>query len=132
MDVTYELERQHRILRAVVTGPVDDAGVLALYRSVGEIFARSGARAGILDLSGASEFTVSSGLIDQLAHSLPALPGVETPRFIVASQPHVYGAMRRFQSMGEPTRPRLLVLRSAQEAYDILEISAPHFEPLES
>ncbi len=131
MEVTYQLERQHRIMRAVVTGPVDDAGVLALYGSVGAIFQRSGARAGVLDFSGATEFTVSSGLIDRLSHSLPALPGPETPRFIVAPQPHVYGAMRRFQSMGEPTRPRLLVVRSAQEVYDMLEISAPKFEPLE-
>ncbi len=130
MSVRFEIEREQKILRVAVDGRLDDAGVLALYRSVGETFARSGARAAILDLSGVTEFTVSGATVEQLSRSDTALPGVQTPRFIVAPQTHIDGAMRRFQLMGEPTRPRLLVLRSAQEAYDILEVPAPHFEPL--
>ena len=131
MGVSFEIEREHGILRVAVDGRLDDAGLTALYRTVGETFARSGARAALLDLGGVTDFAVSSAVIEQLSRANTALPGTQTPRFIVAPQTHVYGAMRRFQLIGEPTRPRLLVVRSAQEVYDMLEISAPKFEPLE-
>lgn len=127
----FELDGEHRIFRTVASGRFDDAELRELYGSVGERFVRSGARAAILDLSAVTDFTVTTGLIQQLSRASTALPELETPRFIVAPQPHVFGAMRMFQSIGESKRPRLLVVRTAEEAYATLGVREPKFEPLE-
>ncbi|MBI2678164.1 MAG: hypothetical protein HYX28_05240 [Candidatus Koribacter versatilis] len=131
MAFHFELDRENGIFRVVGSGRVDDGELRELYRVVGERFARSGARAAILDVSAVTDFAVTSALIEQLSRGQPALHELETPRLIVAPQPHVYGAMRVFQSIGEPTRPRLLVLRSAAEAYALLGVAAPKFEKME-
>ena len=131
MAFHFELDREHGVMRSVVSGRFDDAELRVLYGSVGERFTRSGARAAILDLSGVTDFAVSSELIKQLSRGEPALREHEVPRFIVAPQPHVYGAMRVFQSIGEPRRPKLLVTHSAEEAYAALGVREPKFEKLE-
>lgn len=131
MAVHFELDRERGIFRTVASGRVDDDQLRELYRTVGERFARSGARAAILDLTAVTDFAVSGELIRELSRGEPALRERDTPRFIVAPQPHVYGAMRVFQSIGEPTRPRLLVTHSAAEAYAALGVTDPKFEKLE-
>jgi hypothetical protein len=53
------------------------------------------------------------------------------PRFIVAPQTHAFGLMRMFQIVGDATRPELRVVRSLDEALAALNITSPHFEPLD-
>lgn len=131
MAVRLEVERTHGILRVMVEGRFDDSALEDLYRTVGARFVGSGARAAILDLTGVTDFAVSSELIQRLSRGPTALPEPETPRFIVAPQAHVYGAMRVFQSIGEPKRPYLVVVHSAAEAYAALGIAEPRFQLLE-
>jgi hypothetical protein len=128
MPFYFELDRQHAILRVVAEGRVDDEALASLYRGVGEHYTRVAARAAILDFSAVTSFEVSLELIQLLAKSPTALPEPGTPRFIVAPQTHVFGAMRMFQLIGEPKRPRLLVVRTPEEAYAELGVESPRFE----
>lgn len=128
MAFRFDRDREHGILRVAVEGRLDDAALSELYRTVGERFVRSGARAAILDLTAVTDFAVTTRLIEQLSRAPTALPELQTPRFIVAPQTHVFATMRMFQLIGEPTRPGLLVVRTPQEAYAALQVESPAFE----
>jgi len=48
----------------------------------------------------------------------------------VAPEPHICGTSRMFQIMGAKTRPQLHVVRSANEAYEQLQVVEPKFKPI--
>jgi hypothetical protein len=80
-------------------------------------------------LRGVTKFEVSSHTVRGLARSAPAIP-VGYARVIVAPQAHLYGMMRMFQMLGELTRPDLQVVRTMEEAYQLLRVESPEFTPL--
>lgn len=42
----------------------------------------------------------------------------------------IYGLARMFQILTEETQPELRVVRTMEEAYRLLEVSSPEFEPV--
>jgi len=90
------------------------------------------ARAIILDLSGVTEFPVSSLRIRELASYEPAMPDASRrPRVIVAPSTAGYGLARMFQLAGAKDRPLLQVVRTMEEALAALGVEAARFEALE-
>ena len=84
---------------------------------------------GIIDFSGATTFDVSNETIRRLAN-LPPVFGGTSPGIIVASQDILFGMARMFSILGERTRPNMQVVRTIEEAYEILGITAPQFSLL--
>jgi hypothetical protein len=126
----FEFERQHRILRVVLVGRVDDAELLTAYRA---IFSRQKAlqpASGVVDFSLVTNFDVKGATIRRLAEDKPPFPpGV--PRYLVTPADYMYGMARMFQILGEETRPGLHVARSNEEAYRGLGVENPSFQKLE-
>jgi hypothetical protein len=70
--------------------------------------------------------------IRQLARQQPALPEmIALPRIAVAPAISNFGLARMFQIVGEEKRLGLQVVHTIEEAFEILGVQSPHFEPLE-
>jgi hypothetical protein len=130
MPYWFDYDSSHQILRGHVDGVTGDEDLLRYYSAARTVFERLQPRSAITDFSGVTAFDVSANTIRQLAAAPPALAKVEVPRFVVAPQPNVYGIARMFQQLGQETRPSLVVVRSADEAYAALGVATPRFEPV--
>lgn len=58
------------------------------------------------------------------------MPQPDRSRIIVAVSSQIFGMARMFEFEGEITRPNLHVVRSLAEAWAILGIREPKFEPV--
>jgi len=87
------------------------------------------ASAAIMDFSKVASFNVSSQTVRDLARRPPVMPGSQ-PRFLVAPFIQIYGLARMFQQYGSEERPQLHVVRSLDEAYALLGVPEPQFEPV--
>lgn len=88
-------------------------------------------RGSFTDFSGVSSFEVSPEAIRALAARAPADPLASRPRAIVAPTAQIFGLARMFELSGDATRPNLHVVRTTREAYALLGVTEPHFEPIE-
>jgi len=132
MAFRFEFDQVNKILLARFEGQLTNEAAEEYHDALGKNWRATGARAGIWDLSGVSEFAASADFLRSLAKRKPITPGLtEHPRFIVAPATAGYGLMRMFQISGESARPQLHVVRSVDEALTTLGAQSPHFEPLE-
>ena len=131
MPSFFEFDPVNGILRGRIEGPVTDQSIKEFYGRAGQYVARVHPRGGLMDFSGVTSFDVSSETIRQLAHQAPALPDPALPRVVIAPSGLTYGLLRMFQAVGGSTRPNLQVVRTQEEAYELLGLQAPRFEPLE-
>jgi hypothetical protein len=51
-------------------------------------------------------------------------------RVAVASQDFLFGMMRMLQILSEQSRPELHVVRTMDEAYRLLQVESPEFNPV--
>lgn len=131
MGLRFEFDAGNKVLMALFDGRVTDESLMEAYQEIRKVSAASEARAGIVDFSSVTDFAASSGLVRELARLDPAFPDAShRPRCIVAPAPHLFGIARMFQIVGEPTRPSLKVVRTLDEAFAVLGVRDPHFEPL--
>jgi hypothetical protein len=84
------------------------------------------------DMSAVTSLEVSPDTIRELANLPPALSDSSRPRCIIASSPKIFGMARMFELQGQHTRPNLHVVRTQKEAWAILGVSNPKFEPIET
>lgn len=131
MPYTFELDVTNGILRCRLRGRVTDEVLKDFFRVGAEHAARTRPRAGVVDLSEVASFDVSAEAIQDLAKATPVLNHPDLRRVVIAPSPEIYGMMRMFEIAGEETRPDLHVVRSEREAWAILAVQKPRFEPLE-
>ncbi len=129
MAFVIEFDAKNNILRARLEGRVTDDILLDCYAAMARGAVSHPACRGIADVSGVTEFSVSSTAIKQLSKAPPAFPAASM-RIFVAPQPHVFGMARMFQMLGEETRPNLHIVRTMDEAYRLLEVESPEFHPV--
>jgi hypothetical protein len=127
-----EFDSTNRILRFRLEGTVTDESLSECYRIIAKYAALTAPSTGILDLSAVTSVQVSPETIRRLAALPPAIPDPKSPRVIIAPSPHVFGIARMFEIQGQVTRPSLHVVRTDGEAFAILGILEPHFEPVQS
>jgi len=130
MPFSFDFDWKNRILRGRLFGQIGDDHLKDYYRTAFQIVSRTQPLAAIIDGSAITEFSVAANTILELAKSPPALPNPNLPRVIIAPSPVFYGMARMFEAQGEPTRPNLHVVRTENEAWAILAVQDPQFEPL--
>ena len=130
MAYRFEFDDTNRILQCRFEGRVTDEGLTNFYGLAGEFVASLDPRGGIVDLSDVISFEVSVQAIRRLAKLPPVMPRTSHPRVIVAVSSQIFGMARQFEFEGEITRPNLHVVRSSAEAWAILGIRDPKFEPV--
>lgn len=129
MAPVVEFDTKNNILRGMLDGRMTGAILLELYARAAEYMASRPPCRGILDFSQVTGCEVSSAEIRQVAVSPPVFPAGYM-RVLVIPRDFIYGLARMFQILTEGTRPELRVVRSMEEAYRLLEVSSPEFEPV--
>lgn len=132
MPYTFDFDSANRILRCRLKGLVSDEVLKDFFLAGSQYAIRTQPSAGVVDLSAVTSFDVSTPAIKALARSAPVLHDSELRRVVIAPSPGIYGMMRMFEMEGESMRPGLQVVRSEREAWAILAVRNPRFEPLDS
>jgi hypothetical protein len=131
VKIRLDFDDKNNILRAALEGPMTGAILLELYESAAKYIASRPPCRGILDLSGVTEFEVSSDAIKRVAAAPPAIPPGYM-RVLVVPQIFIYGLARMFQILGEQNRPELQVVRTMDEAFRLLGVDKPEFHPVDT
>jgi hypothetical protein len=132
MAFRFEFDPVNKILLARFEGQLTNQSAAEYHDALGKNWRATGARAGIWDLSGVSDFALGSDFLRSLARRKPITPGLtDHPRFIVVPETAGYGLMRMFQIAGESARPLLHVVRTVDEALTTLGAQSSRFEPLD-
>ena len=130
MPYVFDFDSANRILRCRLTGQVNDEILKDFFQAGSEQAIRIHPSAGVVDLSEVTSFDVSTPVIKALAKSTPVLHDPDLRRVVIAPSPGIYGMMRMFEMEGEAMRPGLQVVRTEREAWAILAVRNPQFEPL--
>jgi len=131
MPYTFDFDLTNRILRCRLHGRVTDGEFKDFIRIGAEYAVRTHPSAGVVDLSEVASFEVSAQTILELAKLAPVVRDSNLRRVVIAPPSDIYGMMRMFEIEGEETRPDLQVVRTEREAWAILAVQNPRFEPLE-
>ncbi len=131
MPYTFDFDSTNRILRCRLSGRVNDEILKDFFQAGSQHAIRIQPAAGVVDLSGVTSFDVSTPAIKTVAKSAPVLHDPDLRRVVIAPSPGIYGMMRMFEMEGEATRPGLQVVRSEREAWAILAVRNPQFDPLD-
>jgi hypothetical protein len=130
MACHFETDETRRILRCQLEGFVSGDSLRDFIFLATRFANQYDLQTAILDLSGVSTFDISPQVIRELASLPPVIKDRETPRFIIAPSPSLYGLARMFELLGQETRPNLHVVRTPKEVWVILGIPEPKFVPL--
>jgi DNA-binding NarL/FixJ family response regulator len=126
-----EFDPENKIFQAKFYGRVTDESIKCFYQTVASRVTANNFRASIADFSGATSFQVTLDAVRELAALPPADPEVSRPRVIVAPNTLIFGLARMFQAIGKATRPNLHVVRKLPQAFALLGVAAPCFQPFE-
>jgi hypothetical protein len=131
MPYLFDFDFANEILRCRLTGEVSDDVLKDFFRAGAEYAARTRPKAGVVDLSEVTLFEASARTIREVARSTPVFRDRDVRRVVIAPSSTIYGMMRMFEIEGEDKRPNLHVVRTEQEAWAILAVENPQFDPLE-
>lgn len=128
---TQLFDRQHKVLLTQLSGIFGQGDIPALYASVQRMVERVGASLrSIQDFGGVNGLDVDLGRIAQHGWQRQILPGRQ--RVLVVPQPeyqHIARMFVAYQKFAEFDEPR--IVRSLDEAYGLLDLEDPKFEPIE-
>ncbi len=132
MPYIFDFDLANGILRCCLSGEVTDEVLKDFFQAGSQYAVRTHPAAGVVDLSAVTSFEVSTPAIKALARSTPVLHDPDLRRVVIAPSPGIYGMMRMFEMEGEGTRPGLQVVRSEREAWAILAVRNPQFQPVDT
>jgi hypothetical protein len=124
MRAFLSFDELNRILHIGFNGIVTDDVLLGCYDQVREWVAFHGYCSSISDFTGVTSFEVTALAVSQLAAGKPLVPD-DFLGIVVAPQDEVYGMARMFQALGSPTRNRLHIVRTLEDAYRLAGINKP-------
>ncbi len=130
MPYRFEFDRVNRILRASIEGAIADEEISIFRTDTAKLVGEAKPSSCIVDLSQTKQYDISSANIRVLGKSAPAVPGISILVVVVAPSTHMFGLTRMFQITSEETRPWLRVVKSSKEAYQLLRVESPSFEPV--
>ena len=132
MSYVFESDLAHEILRCRLSGRVTDEVFEDFIRAGSKYAVRMHPTVGVVDLSEVTSFDVSARTIEELAKQPPAVRDHKLRRIVIAPSAETFGMMRMFEIEAEEQRPDIHVVHSEREAWAILALQEPKFEPLAS
>lgn len=130
MPYRFEFDSTNRILQGSFEGFVTEQELVNYYQAAMRHVARLSPSGYIVDVSAVTSTTVSASVLRKFAKLPPVQPDSERPGVIIASSAAAFGLMRLWESEAEPTRPNVHIVHKHEEAWAILGIQKPRFEPL--
>jgi hypothetical protein len=132
MAYHFDFDSKNRILRGRIDGCLTDEALKEFYRVSAERLARIDPCLGISDFSGVTSSEVSPQTIRELASYPPAMADPRRIRVVFAPSDIIFALARMFQFEGEHTRPNLHVVRTLAEAWAVMGVQEPQFEPIQA
>jgi hypothetical protein len=129
MTSAFEFDAINRVVCWRLQGEITEDFFFESLQLVAAILADTSPKSGIIDLSQVTSFRLSTGIIERVADSKPIFPS-SLPRVIVAPADHVYGLARMFSVLSQDTRPNTHVVRTIDEAYELLQVKEPEFKAM--
>jgi CheY-like chemotaxis protein len=127
----FGFDSTNRILHGCFERFVSKQELRNYYQTAVKHVARLSPNSYILDVSAVTSTTVTTGTILEFAKLPPLLPGAQRHRFIVAARSAAFWLMRTYAAAAVRTsRRNLHVVKKHAEAWAILGISEPRFDPL--
>ena len=115
--IHFEYDPAHKVLAVRAVGDIDDEIFTGCYAMVGRLVQVMEVQAAFFDLTNVGRFSVSAATVRHVSGLSPVLPD-PTPRYVIASQAHIYGMARMFQIVSTRGRDNLRVVRTQQDAYE--------------
>lgn len=131
MGFVVDFDATNSILRITMEGHLTDSVALTCAETVGRCAVSYPKFRGIVDLSKVTKYDVSPEVIRQLARTPPTVSTEAYALVIVAPKEHSYGMSRMFQLLTETTRPNQHVVRTMDEAFEVLQLQSPTFVPVD-
>lgn len=120
------IDELHRVLLIKFEGRLTDEVLLKGYRRAREWMAAHGPVSQLSDFSEVTSVEVASQTVRELAKASPLAPD-SFLRIVVAPQSVVFGLTRMFEMLGDRTRDRVHIVRSASEANRLLGVDTLEF-----
>lgn len=124
-----EFDAEKKVLRLLAQGIVTDQLLLDGNTLLKACYSRLGRCSCIVDYTGATKITISRAGIRHLANKLPIFP-MDCLVLNIAPQHVMFGMARMFQSLSE-TRTNFHVVRTMQEALNMIGVQSVHFSSIE-
>jgi len=130
VPIQFAFDAENGILLCEFSGRLNDKGLMDYQAEAKKRAKQVKARIMILEFKNITSVDVSMAGISLIAKAAPAARGAGKPRIIVAPTELIYGKSRAFEMLAEGSRPGLRIVRSRKEAYALLNIPEPTFEPI--
>jgi hypothetical protein len=127
---TFDFDLANGILRCRMSGRVTDVDLRDFFRVGAALAMHTHPASGVVDLSEVTSFDVTSPAIRELSRVEPVLRDPGLRRVVIAPSSETFGMMRMFELEGQDVRPDIHVVRTEREAWAILGVENPRFEPL--
>lgn len=132
MGHSFDFDLANGILRCSLSGEVTDEVLKDFFRTGAVLAKRTHPTAGVIDLSKVTSFAVSAQTVRELSKIAPVLRDPGLRRIVIAPTPQTFGMMRMFEMESQDIRPDVHVVRTEKEAWAILAVETPRFDPLET
>jgi hypothetical protein len=120
MDYEVDLDPKNSVIRRTVTAETVTLELAEdIYRHLSEVTSRGGPYAAIYDLSAAKHTTIPTETVRRFPRRRPSIP-IGRTHVIVGKKPHIFGLARVFQMCSEAIGSEFQVVRSVEEAYNIV------------
>jgi hypothetical protein len=129
MAIAFFFDSKHKVLLARFEGALTDEAIEALWPAARAFAAIHGNCSGIVDLSAVGKIEVDIADLRAFGRRPRVMAGVQ--RVLVAPGDEMFGMIRMYglqQSSTLDDEP--MVVRSLQEAYDLLGLQDPDFQPI--
>jgi len=123
----FEFEAEHKILRLVLEGDVENEEYLRLSAAIQAQAQRLRPRAGITDGTSLANFNITTQVLRTVALQGSPYPP-DTPRYIVAPSDYLFGLARMYELVGNHSEGKLQVVRKLEEALADLAVTNARFE----
>jgi hypothetical protein len=127
MHYVVDLDPTHTVIRLTITAEIVTLELAEdVYHHLSRFTSHGGPYAGIYDLSLAKDSTLPTYMVRSFARRPPSIPMGRT-HVVVGRAPAIYGLARIFQMCQEHLYSKFEVVRTLQEAYDIVGVRPEEF-----
>jgi len=127
---TLQYDSVHAVLLLVWHGDLVDELLVEGHTIGQQAIAKFKPSAIVSDFSEVTSFKVSSQCVQGLAMLEPVALR-DQPLVIVAGSEHIYGMARMYEILNDARRVGLSVVHTLAEAYAIIDLADPQFEPVQ-
>jgi hypothetical protein len=127
MTSAFEFDATNKVVCWRLRGEVTENLFVESLRLCADIFADTNPTSGIIDFSQVTSFRVPTDVVRRIADSAPMVPSLLI-RVIVAPADHVFGIGRMFSVLSQDRRSNTHVVRTMDEANELLKIKEPEFK----